>query len=198
MTLFMTLLALTAVTRLVEMNISRQHRAQLFKKGAAPAEDPGFLGMVLLHIGILLGSLVEAVVLDRSAPLWLSLSAAAVVLGASTLRVWAIFSLGQHWNVRVVDSTSLGVVQAGPYKHIRHPNYVAVFLELAFLPLVQGAWLVFAIGTAMHFLVLRRRINHEEEVLMRSSAYQNAMAGKPRFIPAFFQVARTTYPAGHS
>ena len=198
MTLFLVLLALISVTRLIEMNISRRHRRELLERGAASAADPGFLGMVLLHMAILAGSLVEAVVFSRSAPVWLSLLASLAVLNASALRIWAIRSLGQHWNVRVINSTSLGVVQQGPYKYIRHPNYVAVFAELAFLLLVQGAWLTAVIGTGLHFLVLYRRIRHEEKVLMESADYQKAMAHKPRFIPDFLRTTTNAYPTGHS
>lgn len=198
MTLFLALITLTSITRLFEMNLSRRHRRTLFENGAAPTSDPGFLGMVLLHVGVLAGCLLEAVMLERSAPIWLALCAAFIVLFASALRVWTIHSLGQHWNVRVVDSTSLGVVKSGPYRYIRHPNYVAVFLELAFLPLVQGAWLTALVGTGLHALVLRQRIHHEENVLMRSADYRKEMAQKPRFIPDFSQAARTTSPARHS
>ena len=197
MTLFLVLLTLISVTRLIEMNVSRRHRRELLEQGAAPAADPGFLGMVLLHIAILGASLVEAVVFSRSAPLWLALLAAIAVVGASALRVWAIRSLGQHWNVRIVDSTSLGVVQRGPYQYIRHPNYLAVFLELAFLPLVQGAWLTAAIGTGLHLLVLHRRIHSEEKVLMKSDEYKLVMADKPRFIPDLLRITRSAHPTGH-
>lgn len=198
MTLFVTLLALTAVTRLFELNLSRRHRLKLLAMGAAPAPDPGYLGMVLLHTGILVGSFVEALVLGRSVSLFFGISGTLVVLFSGALRIWAISSLGQHWNVRVIDSTSLGVVENGPYRFIRHPNYVAVFLELAFLPLAIGAWLTASLGTTLHLLVLHRRIHHEENVLMRSGDYRRAMADKPRFIPALFQVKRSTYPAQHS
>lgn len=198
MSLFLVLLTLISVTRLIEMSISRRHRRELVERGAAPAADPGFPGMVLLHMAILAGSLLEAVIFSRSAPLWLSLLAALGVLSASALRIWAIRSLGQHWNVRVIDSTSLGVVQGGPYKYIRHPNYVAVFAELAFLPIVQGAWLTALIGAGLHILVLYRRINHEEKVLMESADYQRTMAGKPRFIPDVFRTTTNAYPTGHS
>lgn len=147
--------------------------------------------MVLLHVGILVGSLVEVIACERFAPVWLSIPAALGVMLASALRVWAIRTLGVHWNVRVIDSTTLGVVNSGPYHYIRHPNYVAVFSELALLPLVQGAWLTATIGTAVHLLVLRRRINHEESVLNQSADYRAAMAEKPRFFP--FPSSRSTH-----
>jgi methyltransferase len=198
MMLFLALVTLTGVTRLIEMSISFQHRKRLLHKGATLAADPGFVGMVLLHIGILAGSLLEVVLLKRSSPLWVAIPSACAVLGASALRIWAIRSLGEHWNVRIINSTSLGVIECGPYKYIRHPNYVAVFLELAFLPLVNGAWVITVIGTVAHLLVLRRRIISEERILMRSSDYQMKMAAKPRFVPDIFRTTTHTYRAGHS
>lgn len=198
MTLFVALLAFIAMTRLFEMGISFRHRRQLLLRGASTASDPGFSIMVLLHMGILAGSLIEALLFSRTSPLWLAAFAACAVLGASALRVWAIRSLGQHWNVRIINSTSLGVAEGGPYRYIRHPNYVAVFLELTFLPLVQGAWLTAILGTVTHIFVLRRRINHEEKMLLASPEYQGKMAAKPRFLPDFFRTTANTYPTGHS
>jgi methyltransferase len=83
----------------------------------------------------------------------------------------------------VGSSPALGVVTGGPYRWIRHPNYVAVFAELAALPLVHGAWLTAAVGAALHVLVLRRRLALEEAVLAADPTYERLMGRKPRFLP---------------
>ncbi len=177
------LVGLLAVTRLSELRVSRRHRRWLVEHGAQAVEDPGFCTMVWLHVTILGGALVEPLITRRAVPLWLGGGAAAGVVGASLLRVAAIRSLGPHWNVRVVDSVGLGVVASGPYRFVRHPNYVAVFLELLFLPLVQGAWVTAALGSVLHLFVLRRRILLEESVLFSHPAYRARMGDKPRFVP---------------
>lgn len=177
------LVALIAVTRLLELRVSRRHRRLLVERGARLVDERGFPLMVCLHVAILAGAIVEPLLTRRVVPLWLGAGAAAGVLGASVLRVAAIQSLGEHWNVRVVDSTALGVVASGPYRFVRHPNYVAVFLELLLLPLVQGAWFTALAGSALHVLVLRRRILLEEAVLAAHPAYRLSMQGKPRFLP---------------
>lgn len=141
--------------------------------------------MVALHGGILMSCMVEVLFFSRLVPTWLGLAAAGGVILANALRIWAIFSLGVHWNVRIVDSTNRGVVTSGPYHWIRHPNYVAVFVELTLLPLVQGAWITAACGAALHVLVLQRRILLEEQVLMKNQNYRQAMEKKPRFLPAW-------------
>ena len=77
----------------------------------------------------------------------------------------------------------LGVVTSGPYRYVRHPNYVAVFVELTALPLVHGAYLTAIAGALLHVAILHRRIGLEESVLMADEAYRRAFAGKPRFLP---------------
>jgi methyltransferase len=183
LSVFLVLVGVVAATRLVELGISRRHRRELDRLGARSIPEPAFAVMVSLHVAVLVGSAFEALVAGRSVPVVLGAFAIAGVLGANVLRVAAIRSLGRHWNVRVVDSTALGVVDTGPYRFVRHPNYVAVFAELLFLPLVQGAWITAALGTVAHVLVLRRRIALEEAVLFSNPRYAAVMGAKPRFFP---------------
>ena len=89
--------------------------------------------MVALHTGILAGAVIEVLAFDRPFVLALAIPALGLVVLATALRLWVIATLGLHWNVRVVRSAALGVVTAGPYRFVRHPNYVAVFVELAAL-----------------------------------------------------------------
>lgn len=183
---FVALVGIVAVTRLVELGVSRRHRRALTRRGARTLREPAFAGMVALHVAILTGSLVEVVAFERAAPLALGLFAALVVALSNALRIAAIKSLGELWTVRVVDSIGLGVVRAGPYRFIRHPNYVAVFLELTFLPLVHGAWITALVGTTLHLAVLAKRIRLEESVLLADPAYVASMGDTPRFVPRLF------------
>jgi methyltransferase len=80
-------------------------------------------------------------------------------------------------------STQLGVVIQGPYRWIRHPNYVAVFVELLALPLIHLAWLTTLWSGFAHFLVLRKRVVVEESVLLADPTYLAAMGAKPRLLP---------------
>lgn len=185
LTVFFLLVGLTGLTRLFELGISRRHRRLLFEQGAVAVTDPGFMAMVVLHVGVIVGSVAEVILVERQPIFGLSVAAAMGVILASSLRVWAIRSLGKHWNVQVVDSTNLGVVLSGPYRWVRHPNYVAVFAELSLLPLVHGAWITALVGTILHVVVLRRRIDLEEKVLMQDVNYRKHMSEKPRFVPSW-------------
>jgi methyltransferase len=182
--LFIVLLAGVGIGRLGEMRLSRQHQRVLESQGARRVREPHFRWMVALHTGVLVAAALEVLVLRRPFILPLAVVALALVVAASLLRWWVIATLGTHWNVQVMESTRLGVVTGGPFRWVRHPNYVAVFIELLALPLVHTAWLTALVGSSLHVLVLRRRIALEEEVLLADAGYRATMAHKPRFIPA--------------
>lgn len=169
--------------RLIEMSLSRRHQRALAQQGAPLLPERAFLAMVLLHTGVIAGAAIEVVALHRRFVPAVGVPALIALLLANLLRWWVIATLGVHWNVRVVRSTELGIVTGGPYRYIRHPNYVAVFLELLALPLVHGAVVTAVAGGLLHLIVLRRRITLEESVLMADDRYRRAFAQKPRFVP---------------
>ena len=178
------LLAIGAV-RLAELGLSRRRQRALAQRGVARAPEPHFAAMVLLHTSVLLGAGIEAMLAGRAPVAALSVLALLVVAGAIALRIWVIVTMGPHWNAQIMDSVPLGVVAHGPFRWIRHPNYVAVFLELLALPLVHAAWITAAAGTGAHVWVLYHRIRAEESVLLAHPEYRATMAQKPRFIPGF-------------
>jgi methyltransferase len=181
--LFTGLLVAIGVVRLLELRISHAHRRALAAQGAPPVPEPHFRAMVVFHTGILIAAGAEAWLLHRPWLPGLTFAALAAVVGATALRAWVIATLGTHWNVQIVDSTRLGVVTSGPFRFVRHPNYVAVFVELVALPLVHGAWISALCGIPIHMWVLSHRIRAEEAVLLADPAYRAAMGGKPRFVP---------------
>ena len=183
---FLCLLGAVAVLRLAEMRISRSHQAQLVAQGAHRVPEPHFRWMVLLHTGVLAGAALETVFLRRP---FLPLLAAPMVvlfLAANAVRWWVIRTMKGHWNVQIMDSGQLGIVTAGPFRFIRHPNYAAVFTELLALPLIHTAWLTALLGAVGHVWILSQRLAVEEPVLLANPAYRAAMADKPRFLPGLF------------
>lgn len=183
---YLALLLVVAGLRIFELRVSKNHQQQMLERGASKIADPRFRWMVLVHTGVLLGSACEVVFLKR--PLIPALAAVMFVLffGANTVRWWVIRTMGQHWNVQVVDSTPLGVVTSGPFRYVRHPNYAAVFVEMVALPLIHTAWITATLGGLAHVLVLMQRISAEERVLLANADYRAAMARKARFVPGVF------------
>ncbi|MCU1315937.1 MAG: hypothetical protein JWN63_1259 [Candidatus Acidoferrum typicum] len=183
---FLGLLLAVAVLRLAELRISKRHQREMAARGAAKVEEPKFRWMVLLHTAVLLGAALEVVLLRRPFIPWLAVPMLAVFLAANAVRWWVIRSLGEHWNVQVVDSTRLGVVTCGPFRYVRHPNYAAVFAEMLALPLIHTAWITAVTGAIAHIGVLAQRLSTEERVLFANPDYRAAMTGKPRFLPGLF------------
>jgi methyltransferase len=183
---YFALLALVGAGRLVELVISRRNQRRLEQQGVRRIPEPSFPWLVALHTGVLVGAAAEVVFLHR--PL---IPALAVVMGAlfvlsNILRWWVIETLGDHWAVKVMASSSLGVVTSGPYRWIRHPNYVGVVIEVFSLPMIHTAWITALIVTPLYMEILRRRLRLEDGVLMANPTYRAAMGAKPRFFPNLF------------
>ena len=183
---FLGLLLAVALLRLAELRISKRHQREMRARGAAKIDEPRFRWMVLLHIAVLLGAALEVVLLRRPFILWLAAPMLAVFLAANAVRWWVIRTLGEHWNVQVMDSMRLGVITSGPFRYVRHPNYAAVFAEMLALPLIHTAWMTAAAGAIAHIGVLAQRLSTEERVLFANPDYRAAMTGKPRFLPGLF------------
>jgi methyltransferase len=183
---YLALLLAVAALRLVELRISKNHQREMLGRGAAKVEEPRFRWMVALHTAVLLGAAVEVVFLHRPFIPALGITMLVIFLAANVVRWWVIRTLGEHWNVQVVDSTRLGVVTSGPFRFVRHPNYAAVFAEMIALPLIHTAWITAVVGTVAHAIVLSQRLSTEERVLFANPDYRAAMAGKPRFLPGLF------------
>src|ERR1700730_7368855 len=183
---FFVLLSAVAALGLLELRISRRHQQQLAARGAAKIDEPRFRWMVLLHTAVLIGAALEVILLKRPFLPLLAAVMFVVFLAANAVRWWVIRTLGDHWNVQVMDSTRLGIITTGPFRFVRHPNYAAVFAEMLALPLIHTAWVTAIAGALAHAAVLAQRLSMEERVLFANPDYRAAMAGKPRFLPGLF------------
>jgi methyltransferase len=193
---FLGLLIAVALLRGVELVISRRNQRRLQAQGVSKADEPHFRWMVLLHSTVLAGAALEVVLLNRPLIPVLAIPMLTLFALANALRWWVIRTLGTHWNVEVMDSVSLGVITSGPFRLVRHPNYAAVFIEMAALPLVHTAWLTALVGSAGHAWVLSRRLAVEEAVLLRNGDYRATVAHLPRFLPRPF-AKRATLAQAH-
>jgi methyltransferase len=125
--------------------------------------------MVALHVGLLIGSVLEVWLLHRPFLAWLGWPMLALVVLAQLLRWWCIRTLGPQWNTRVVVVPGQPLIHKGPYRHLDHPNYVAVVTEGFALPLVHTAWITASVFTACNALLLRTRLRVENAALAEVS-----------------------------
>ncbi len=185
--LYTLLLSAVGLERLLELRISYRRQHELASRGIMKVPEQRFHWMVLLHAGVLLGAGLEVWLLKRPFTAALSLPMGFIFLVATALRWWVIRTMAEHWNVQVMNSISLGVVTTGPFRWIRHPNYLAVMLELGALPLVHGAWVTAVVASLANCWVLSQRLAIEEAVLFTHPAYRAVFGQKPRFVPLIFR-----------
>jgi methyltransferase len=184
--LFLTLLVAVAAMRIFELRISKKHQREITARGGAKAKDPVFPCMAMFHTLVLIGAAAEVVFLHRPFITALAIPMLALFVFSNIVRWWVIRTLGEHWNVQVMDSTKLGLITTGPFRYVRHPNYAAVFVEMIALPLIHTAWITALAGAIAHSVVLTFRLSAEERVLFADSQYAAAMRSKPRFLPGLF------------
>ena len=176
-----------ACMRLGELVLSHHWLARSRHDGRAEVlPEPIYLFMVALHGLWLAGCLAEPLVLERPVSAWLFWPMGAMWLMAIGLKLWMFAAMGRLWNVRIVRRTPQPVVTGGPYRFIRHPNYLAVIVEIAVIPLMTGTWWTALAGSAANGIVLISRIRREEALLFGNPAYRAAFSTKKRFIPGVF------------
>ncbi len=133
---YVALILLVAVERVAELVVSKRNLEWSKANGGREFGAGHYPVMVALHTGLLAGAVLEA----RRRKRWIW-PAFWVALAAQALRWWCITTLGKQWNTRVVVVPGAPRIVGGPYRLVPHPNYVAVILEGAALPLVGGAWI---------------------------------------------------------
>lgn len=166
MTAYVVLVAAVALERLAELVVSVRHARWAFNRGGVEYGARHYPVISGLHAAFLVACVLEVVVADRPFLPWLGWPMLALVVAAQALRWWCVATLGRQWNTRVIVVPGVPLVTSGPYRWIRHPNYAAVVVEAAALPLVHSAWLtalVFTLANAV--LLLGVRIPVEERAL---------------------------------
>jgi methyltransferase len=163
--LFLVLILAVGAERVAELVVSERNRRWSLAHGGVETGAGHYPPMVLLHTGLLVGALAEVLATDRPFLGWLGWPMLALAVGAQALRWWCIATLGRQWCTRVVVVPGLGTVTGGPYRFLRHPNYLAVVVEGFALPLVHTAWVTAAVFTVLNAALLRVRIRTEEQAL---------------------------------
>ena len=163
---------------------ARNERAIRRQRPAAPsAAGSIFKWIALVNVGLFTLPALERWRRRRPAPQAVAVLGWVTALSGVALRLSVILSLRGSWNVHAVVPDNLHVVDHGPYRFIRHPNYLALGLEFLGLPLIGGAYLsARGLGLA-NAALLRQRIVEEDALLMAIPAYRERMADKPAFLP---------------
>jgi methyltransferase len=164
------LVAVIAVLRVRELGVSKRHLRVLEGRGAIEVGAGHYPWMVSLHTTFLLSCVAEVWLLDRPWRPLVATAAMLVLVAATALRWWTLSTLGERWTTRVLVVPGEDLVRAGPYRWLRHPNYLVVVMEIAAIPLVHCAWLTAGVFSITNLVLLKERIRVEDEALSRLAA----------------------------
>jgi len=174
-------LGLLGCERGTEVLVSRRNAREALAAGGVETGRRAYAVMVVVHTLFPIACAGEVLLLRRPFPGAPGFVALSVALGAQALRWWAIATLGRRWNTRIIVVPGASPVTGGPYRFLRHPNYLAVVLEMLGVPLTHGAWLTALVFSALNAALLAVRIPAEERAL--GQPYAEAFEGRSRLLP---------------
>jgi len=177
------LVGATALQRLLELALSRRNLRRLPEAARAADSDANWITLVTAQVLWLAGCALEPMLRGQPAPAFCFWTGLVFFLAGESLRVWCMRTLGSAWNARARVDPGQRVVTRGPYRWIRHPNYLGVLLELFGLPLAGAAWWTLAFSLPLHLVVFLRRIRGEDALLFALPGYADSMGRKGALVP---------------
>ena len=154
------IVTLVVLQRLAEVAWARRNERRLRAEGGVEVGARHYPLFFLLH-GSWLAAL-WALAPPDGAVAWPPL-ALFVLLQAG--RLWVIASLGRFWTTRIITVPGAPLIRRGPYRWLKHPNYLVVAGEIAALPLAFGLWQVAVVFSMLNALLLWHRIRWENRAL---------------------------------
>jgi methyltransferase len=163
--LFLGFVAALGMQRLLELRLSRRNEQQMRQRGGREHAPETYRWIVTLHAAWFAAMLLEVFSGRRKFRPRVAALAFGLFAAGQALRLTAIRTLGWRWSTRIMTVPGEAPVQRGLYRHIRHPNYLGVELEILAAPLLHSAYLTSAVFGAANLLLLRDRIRWEEQAL---------------------------------
>jgi len=173
--------AFLILERTIELFIAKRNARLIKSIGGYEVGKEHYTAILILHITFLISLFIEANYRDDLPKYWLIPFSIFII--AQAFRIWIIYSLGKFWNTRIYVVPKSSPVVKGPYRYLRHPNYVIVMLEMITIPLIFSAYLTAIIFPTINVFMLSYRIKVEEKALTELTNYNEDMATAPRFIP---------------
>jgi methyltransferase len=153
------ILGLVTLSRGLELPIAARNTRRLKASGAYEVGASHYPWIVALHAAWL----ASLWLLAPGRPISLPLLALFGLIEIA--RIWVVQTLGPRWTTRIIVIPDETLVARGPYKYLRHPNYVVVIIEIALLPLIFSLWQVAIVFSLLNAIVLAVRIRAEDRAL---------------------------------
>src|SRR5580704_9403094 len=158
---FIIFISFFVMQRLSELYISRKNEKWLLQQGAIEYGQSHYPFMIALHTLFIFSLITEFILSGRPPINWLLL---AVYLFVLAFKFWALSSLGKYWNTKIYRIPGVYPVKRGPYKFLKHPNYMEVVCEIAIIPLVFHLYYTAILFTMLNAIMLTVRIGVENKV----------------------------------
>jgi methyltransferase len=181
--LYVAFVALAILVALIERRVAFVNEHRLVESGAEEIAPWVFRLMVPVYSLIFPAAIAEHLLERRSPPAVLAGAMLLLFLLSKGLKLWGVRHLGEAWTMKVILPARLDVVTSGPYRYMRHPNYVAVMGEILALPLAGGAYATALAGAGLFFVILVFRVRTEEAALLARPEYAGPMGRRRRFLP---------------
>ncbi|MCB1190810.1 MAG: DUF1295 domain-containing protein [Leptospiraceae bacterium] len=179
------LLIYTAISRIAELyKASQNQKIRKQNPDVRVVHEPYYFLFVLLHSSIFILVPFEIIYFNRQFFPVLGGICFIVFVFASFLRFYILRTLKSYWNTKLIHNpSSHEIITTGPYKYIRHPNYLVVILELSTLSLFHTAYFSFIFLSLWNAIMLFIRIQKEEKILFQNTKYKEHFSDKKRFVP---------------
>lgn len=171
------------IERGFELRLSRRNAALARAAGAVEFGRAHLPWMKALHTAFFVGCLSEVWLLSRPFMPALGWPCLMVAVGAQGLRYWTIITLGTRWNIAVLVVPGAPAEASGPFRYLKHPNYLAVVAEGLAVPLMHSAYITALVFGALNAWLLSVRIRCEEAALRAHSDYDGRLGDRQRLWP---------------
>jgi methyltransferase len=175
-------LSVVLVQRVCELVIAKRNERWMKKQGGVEYGKPQYVFIVAIHALFFISFCFEVLGQRKEiSPLWTILLF--LFLLTQIGRVWALSSLGKYWNTKIIVVPNATIVSKGPYKFLKHPNYLIVTLEFFIIPLLYQAYGTLIAFSLLNALILMFRIPAEERALCDHTQYKEVFQNKNRLLP---------------
>jgi methyltransferase len=160
--MFILFISFIIVLRIGELLLSKSNEKWLLQNGAVEYGKEHYPFIVALHTFFILSLIIEYIIRQ---PASYSLFLVILYFLLLLFKAWIILSLGKFWNTKIYHIENIPLVEKGPYKYFKHPNYLVVIAEIAIIPLCFHLYYTAIVFTLLNALMLYVRIREENKAL---------------------------------
>lgn len=165
MNFFIIFIIFLLLQRLFELYIAKRNEKWMLERGAVEFGQVHYKWFVLMHILFFFSIITEVVFHSFQQEINISWIFVWLFIMMQLARIWCIGSLGRFWNTKIIVLENVILIKKGPYRWVRHPNYIIVLIELFVIPFMFHAYFTAIIFPTLHILLLMVRIPEEEKAL---------------------------------